>query len=106
MSASLAVVAVGNSSKVRLGQDGAVLSPVRLRIGYGSKLESDWDSIGRDSGRGDAVLGRFVSDAAKGDSVYSASMCSVAGVDGSVIAKYLLWRATCGSNGRFVNYYA
>ncbi len=88
MDASLAIVAVGNAVPVWLGRGGVVLTPVRLSASYGSRLEDDWGSIGRDPGRGDAVRGRF------------------AGIATDSAIEYSIWQSFSLTNGRFVNYYA
>jgi len=104
MSASLAVVAVGNPFPVWLGREAVVLTPVRLPYGHGLPVGSDWENIDSDSGRGDAVVGRYASNAVAGD-LANASSFGFSCMNDSLIVNYI-WQAGTGNNGRFVNYYA
>ncbi|HUO61099.1 MAG TPA: hypothetical protein VMU24_10555 [Candidatus Acidoferrales bacterium] len=106
MSAALAIVAVPNVPPVRAGRDGVVLTPLRLPNSPGLWLD-EWASIARDSGRGDAVSGRFVDDGQQEPGALYLPAISGLGADTrAVVAQYLSWRVLSPSSGQLVDYYA
>jgi hypothetical protein len=104
MSTALAMVPVPNASPMWSGRDATLLTPVCLPIVWGSQLQGEWNSIARDSGRGDAGTGRFGSS--ESSAIYLPAISGMAPGNRALVAQYLSRQALSPVNGQIVNYYA